>query len=125
MGTGNGDHQVNAVMEAVSDRLLELTGEISAAANRMRLGQAPAQTSASAHVSTGTSTAYLVVGIVGVFAIVVAVACVAVVAAWRDADSRVFEAQTRMQAERNEQIEDRLGIVEAQLRRINREAEAK
>ena len=106
-------------MADVSDRLLELTGEISAAANRMRLGQ----TTASAQVHTGTSTASLVVGIVGVFAIVVALAAVLVVSAWRDADSRVFEAQSRMQAERNESIEDRLGVAEAQLRRLNRESE--
>lgn len=106
------------------DELHEAAAEVSAYANRIKLGVMPQpSTTASAQVHTGTSTASLVVGIVGVFAIVVALAAVLVVSAWRDADSRVFEAQSRMQAERNESIEDRLGVAEAQLRRLNREPE--
>lgn len=108
-----------ARLQELEDRVAEAVGQISVLLNPAR----PAQTTASAQVHTGTSTASLVVGIVGVFAIVVALAAVLVVSAWRDADSRVFEAQSRMQAERNESIEDRLGVAEAQLRRLNRELE--
>ena len=124
-GEGTGQVSVEKQVAALSDLVAELTSEVGAMANRVRLGighaQAPAQT-ASASVVTGTTAVSWAIGLVGVFAIVIAVSCVAVVAAWRDADSRVFEAQSRMQAERNETIEDRLGIAEAQLRRINREA---
>jgi len=110
----------------LADMVAGLTSEVGAMANRVRLGIAPPPVqSASATVVTGTTAVSLAIGLIGVFAIVIAVAAVFVANAWRHADSRVYEAQTRMQAERNEQTEDRLGIVEAQLRRINREEQAK
>lgn len=104
----------------MADAISDVTGQLSALANPARPRPPTVQT-ASASVVTGTTAVGLAVGLVGVFAIVVAVACVLVVAAWRDADARVAEARATMQAERNEAFEDRLGIAEAQLRRINRE----
>lgn len=117
MGAGTGNHQVDKAVADVSDRLLELTGEISAAANRMRLGQ----TTASAQVHTGSNTAVLIVGIVGVIATVIGVAGILISNAQREADARVYEARLQMQSETNENLTDRVAVLERIIARMERE----
>lgn len=107
----------------LSDAVAEMTGEISAAANRMRLGLSShsASTQATAQVWTGATAVSWAVGIVGVFAIVVAVAAVFVVEAYRQADARVAAERHAMQTEKNENLTDRVAVLERIIARMERE----
>lgn len=119
-GDGLQDVDAARIEEAIAqsrvtnDRLWDLTGRFSALAGK--LGQ-PA--SNAAITINGTGAAALVVGLIGVMAIVIAVSAVLVVSAWRSADMTEVES-LRLQVDRMKETQDTHAIyLQTHDRRLN------
>ena len=105
----------------IGQRIDNLTHELASASSRVRTGMGQSTQSASAQVVNGTTALSWAVGLIGVFAVVVAVAAVFVVNAYREADARVAAERAAMQAQTNENLQDRVAVIERIIARMERD----
>lgn len=99
-----------------SEALLQATGEISAASNRLSLGLGGTQQ--TVNTTNGASTLNWILGIFGVFALVTAISACLVMWAFRAADVRVMDERATNQRVVNEDLLDRVRLLEVKVKKL-------